>query len=81
MFLGIRFLAGCGDGNVRLRQVHDFVSSEMNRLVEAKVGAVVLSLLAGLLIGIKTRLGISDGVLPAAELVSTLLRKCPGLAR
>lgn len=66
---------------MRLRQVHDFVSSEMNRLVQGKAGAVVLSLLAGLLIGIKTRLGISDGMLPAAELMSALLRKCPGLAR
>lgn len=68
-------------GGARLRQVHDFVASELNRLVPAKAGAMVLTSLAGTLLGIKTRLKLTDGMLPAAELTSSMLQKCPGWGR
>lgn len=66
---------------MRLRHVHDFVASELNRLVRLKAGAMVLISLAGVLLGIKTRLQLTDGMLPAAELTLAMLQECPGWAR
>lgn len=42
---------------------------------------MVLVSLAGTLLGIKTRLQLTDGMLPAAELTSAMLHKCPGWGR
>ena len=82
LLLGVRYTGQHGGGDSsRLRHVHDYVASELNRLVPAKAGAMVLVSLAGTLLGIKTRLQLTDGMLPAAELTSTMLHKCPGWAR
>lgn len=82
MLLGVRYTGQHGGGDSsRLRHVHDYVASELNRLVPAKAGAMVLVSLAGTLLGIKTRLQLTDGMLPAAELTSAMLHKCPGWGR
>ncbi|CAM9184343.1 unnamed protein product, partial [Laminaria digitata] len=82
LLLGVRYTGQHGGGDSsRLRHVHDYVASELNRLVPAKAGAMVLVSLAGTLLGIKTRLQLTDGMLPAAELTSAMLHKCPGWGR
>ena len=82
LLLGVRYTGQHGGGDSsRLRHVHDYVASELNRLVPAKAGAMVLVSLAGTLLGIKTRLQLTDGRLPAAELTSAMLHKCPGWGR
>ncbi len=71
-----------GTGGIsQLRHVHDFVASELNRLVPARAGALVLISLAGTLLAIKTRLQLTDGMLPMAELTTAMLAKCPGWGR
>ena len=41
----------------------------------------VITTLAGTLLGLKARLGKSEGVLPVAELTLSMFCKCPGLSR
>ncbi|CAN0458957.1 unnamed protein product, partial [Ectocarpus sp. 8 AP-2014] len=75
-------MRGGGTGGIsQLRHVHDFVASELNRLVPARAGALVLISLAGTLVAIKTRLQLTDGMLPMAELTAAMLTKCPGWGR
>ncbi|CAM9804509.1 unnamed protein product, partial [Ectocarpus sp. 12 AP-2014] len=82
LLLTVRFMRGGGTGGVsQLRHVHDFVASELNRLVPARAGALVLISLAGTLLAIKTRLQLTDGMLPMAELITAMLTKCPGWGR
>lgn len=82
LLLSIRFMREEGAGGIsQLRHVHDFVASELNRLVPARAGALVLISLAGTLLAIKTRLQLSDGMLPMAELTTAMLAKCPGWGR
>lgn len=81
LFLSIRFLGDRGDVSTRLRHLHDFAASEMNRLMEAQGGAVALIALLGTLLGVQIRLGQPDGMLTAAELTSTLVQKHPGVVR
>ncbi|CAM9661486.1 unnamed protein product [Ectocarpus sp. 13 AM-2016] len=82
LLLTVRFMRGGGAGGVsQLRHVHDFVASELNRLVPARAGALVLISLAGTLLAIKTRLQLTDGMLPMAELITAMLTKCPGWGR
>lgn len=81
LFLSIRYANVTERGRRGLMRVHDYMVSEITSLVRAQVGALVLSVLAGLLMGVKARLGVTDGLLPLAKLVSAKLHKCPGLAR
>ncbi|CBN75426.1 hypothetical protein Esi_0099_0012 [Ectocarpus siliculosus] len=82
LLLTVRFMRGGGTGGIsQLRHVHDFVASELNRLVPARAGALVLISLAGTLLAIKTRLQLTDGMLPMAELTTAMLTKCPGWGR
>ncbi|CAM9427975.1 unnamed protein product, partial [Ectocarpus fasciculatus] len=82
LLLTVRFMRGEGTGGIsQLRHVHDFVASELNRLVPARAGALVLISLAGTLLAIKTRLQLTDGMLPMAELTTAMLTKCPGWGR
>lgn len=82
MLLAVRFVREEDDsGSIRLRRAHDYVASELNRLVRAKAGAMTLIALAGILLGIKTRLFLVDGMLPAADLIATMFNECPGWAR
>ncbi|CAM9511513.1 unnamed protein product, partial [Ectocarpus sp. 8 AP-2014] len=82
LLLTVRFMRGGGTGGIsQLRHVHDFVASELNRLVPARAGALVLISLAGTLVAIKTRLQLTDGMLPMAELTTAMLTKCPGWGR
>lgn len=82
LLLSLRFMREEGNGGIsQLRHVHDFVASELNRLVPARAGALVLISLAGTLIAIKTRLQLTDGMLPMAELTTAMLAKCPGWGR
>ncbi|CAM9604163.1 unnamed protein product, partial [Scytosiphon promiscuus] len=82
LLLSVRFMRGGGPGGIsRLRYVHDYVASELNRLVPGKAGALVLISLAGILLAVKTRLQLTDGMLPMAELITVMLNKCPGWGR
>lgn len=82
LLLSVRFMREEGAGGIsRLRHVHDYVASELNRLVPAKAGALVLISLAGTLLAVKTRLQLTDGMLPMAELVTVMLNKCLGWGR
>ena len=82
MLLAVRFVREEDDsGSVRLRRAHDYVASELNRLVRARAGAMTLIALAGILLGIKTRLFLVDGMLPAADLIAAMFQTCPGWAR
>ncbi|CAN0284608.1 unnamed protein product, partial [Hapterophycus canaliculatus] len=82
LLLSVRFMREESAGGIsRLRHVHDFVASELNRLVPGKAGALVLVSLAGTLLAVKTRLQLTDGMLPMAELITVMLTKCPGWGR
>lgn len=82
LLLSVRFMRKQGVGGIsKLRHVHDFVAMELNRLVPARAGALVLISLAGTLLAIKTRLQLADGMLRMAELITAMLAKCPGWGR
>ncbi len=79
--LVLRFAHTIGDGSSSYEQVHDYVASELDRLVRVEAGAVVLNGIADLLIVAKARLLRTDGLLPVADLISNNLHRLPGLGR
>lgn len=81
LLLGIRFSRDRGDVATRLRHLHDFAVSELNRFKADKAGAVAELALSGVLLGVQIRLGRLDGILDTAKCSSELLHACPGLAR
>ena len=81
LFLTIRYLNAVGGEDSGLGHVHDYLVAELQRLMQVEAGGVVLATLAGALLGVKSRLGRADGLLPLAELVLSLFSECPGLAR
>ena len=81
LLLSIRFSRDRGDVGTRLRHLHDFAASEVNRLIQEQSGAVAVLSLVGTLLGVQIRLGQPDGMMAAAKLTFALLHKCPGLAR
>ena len=62
-------------------QVHDYLASELDRLVRMEAGALVLNGVADLLIVAKARLLRTDGLLSLADLISRHLHELPGLAK
>lgn len=76
-----RSLVSPSDTNTGWWNVHDFIAAEMGRLVRAKAGALVLTTLAGCLIAAKSHVSTSEGMVPAAELSSSMFHLCPGLLR
>ncbi|CBN75109.1 conserved unknown protein [Ectocarpus siliculosus] len=81
MTLVLRFVCMEGDVRTGWANVHDLISSELNRLFKEQAGALVLTTLAGNLIAAKSRIGTSEGMLPVAEIVLAMFCKCPGLLR
>lgn len=81
LLLGIRFSKDRGDVYTRLRHLHDFASSELDRFSSEKAGAVALMALCGVQLGVQIRLGLPGGVLGTAKRVSALIRSVPGLVR
>lgn len=79
--LTIRFSRDRGDVATRLLHLHDFASSELERLRQEDSGAVAILAIMAPLMNVKIRLGRLDGMLEAAEMASLLLQTCPGLAR
>eukprot|EP00752_Nemacystus_decipiens_P006010 g5428.t1 len=81
LFLTIRYWNAVGGDNSGLSRVHDYLGAELQRLMQAEAGGVVLATLAGALLGVKSRLARADGLPPLAEFVLSLFTECPGLAR
>lgn len=68
-----------GDGYIH---VHDYLASELGRLVKGGgAGGAVLAALGSLLIGVKAMTAQVDDLLPLAELVSAQYHQFPGFAR
>jgi len=70
-----------GDGSSSYEQVHDYLASELDRLVRMGAGALVLNGVADLLIVAKARLLRTDALFPLADLISNNLHQLPGLGR
>ncbi|CAM9177617.1 unnamed protein product [Ectocarpus sp. 12 AP-2014] len=82
LFLTLRYYTTVlEDGTPALTHVHGYLASELDHLVLAGAGAVVLVLLSGLLMAVKARLSRADGLLPLAELALSQFHTLPGLAR
>lgn len=81
LLLGIRFSKDRGDVNTRLRHLHKFASSELDRFSTEKAGTVALLALCGVQMGVQIRLGLPDAVLGTAKKVSALISSAPGLVR
>lgn len=82
LFLTLRYYTTVlEDGTPALTHVHGYLASELDHLVLAGAGAVVLVLLSGLLMAVKARLSRADGLLPLAELALNQFHTLPGLAR
>eukprot|EP00752_Nemacystus_decipiens_P011415 g10137.t2 len=81
-FLALRHANSIWEGSAAYIHVHDYLVSELGRLVtEAGAGGAVLAALGSLLIGVKAVTVQTDGLLPLAELVSTQYHQFPGFAR
>lgn len=79
--LFIRFVHTVGDGSSAFHRVHDYLASELERLVQVDAGALVVTGIADLLIVAKARLLRTDGLLPLADIISNNLHQFPGLGR
>jgi len=62
-------------------QIHDYVASELDRLIRAEAGALVVNGVATILIATKARLLRPDGILPLADLISNRMHQYRGLAK
>ncbi|CAM9478937.1 unnamed protein product, partial [Hapterophycus canaliculatus] len=77
----LRFVSDEGDTKSGWQHVHDFIDAELTRLAELEAGALVLTTLAGNLLGAKSRVGTTEGMLKVAEIALSMFCKCPGLLR
>jgi len=77
--LVLRFAHTVGDEGSIFNRVHDYLASELERLVRVEAGALVVNGVADLLVAAKARLLRTDGLLPLADVISRNVHQLPGL--